>query len=90
MLNTFLMSFICQGKQVQTGFQKGMERILGVDEKHVATKGTEALGEDTAAADLQSDETGNDLARTRYQRLFWEPVVEGQVSLRLSNTSPVF
>ena len=39
------------------------------------------LGEDATEADASS--STKDRLRDRYQRLFWEPVVEGQVRLRL-------
>ncbi len=73
----------CQGKQLQTGFLKGMEFSLGVTEKHVSSKSAtkraaEELGEDAVEADELSEAT-KDVARARYQRLFWEPVVEGKV-----------
>lgn len=70
-----------EGKQLQTGFQVGMEYILGVAErrKNVSATATAALSEETIKADIQFDEEGNDLkARERYQRLFWEPTAEGQ------------
>ena len=61
-----------------------MEKILGVEEaskrmqKHV-TEGSEMLGDDTTKADLAYDDFGNDEARHRYQRLFWEPHAETAV-----------
>ena len=42
-------------------------------------RGARELGEDAAEADKLSEAT-KDVARARYQRLFWEPVVEGKVS----------
>ncbi|KAI0803188.1 eukaryotic mitochondrial regulator protein-domain-containing protein, partial [Irpex lacteus] len=69
-----------KGKQLQTGFQEGMEELLGVKKESI-TRISDALGEDTVAADSQADESGNDAARTRYQRMFWEPTPE--------NASPV-
>ncbi|RPD82243.1 hypothetical protein L226DRAFT_607404 [Lentinus tigrinus ALCF2SS1-7] len=71
-----------KGKELQTGFLKGMEFSLGVTEKHVSSKGAtkraaEELGEDAVEADELSEAT-KDVARARYQRLFWEPVVEGK------------
>ena len=63
-----------------------MEAILGVsaaEKKHSlgAPKGAEILGVDTTFADANYDEVGNDEARHRYQRMFWEPYPEGAVSL---------
>ncbi|OCH95683.1 hypothetical protein OBBRIDRAFT_787888 [Obba rivulosa] len=71
-----------EGKPIQTGFQLGMEEILGVNEEKaritdvVFRRGQAELGEDTTGADLDADSV--DRARERYQRLFWEPVVEGK------------
>lgn len=64
-----------------------MEFSLGVSEKKPlsaktgALPGAQELGEDTVEADELSEAT-KDIARARYQRLFWEPVVEGQVRRR--------
>lgn len=38
---------------------------------------------DTTAADLQDQDEANDRARDRYQRLFWEPVADNEVSSAL-------
>ncbi len=77
-----MLSLLLQGKQLQTGFVEGMEGCLGIAEKlntvlsnRVAAM---SLGEDAVEAD-QLSEASKDIARVRYQRLFWEPVVEGQV-----------
>ncbi|KAI0684764.1 eukaryotic mitochondrial regulator protein-domain-containing protein, partial [Cytidiella melzeri] len=64
-----------KGKSLQTGFQEGMEELLGVKEHSIA-RISDALGEDAIAADEQADESGNDTARMRYQRMFWEPTIE--------------
>lgn len=57
-----------------------MEYILGVKDNKRATSGALAsLSENAIEADIQYDTEGNDKARTRYQRQFWEPVPEGQV-----------
>ncbi|KAI0095224.1 eukaryotic mitochondrial regulator protein-domain-containing protein, partial [Irpex rosettiformis] len=69
-----------QGKQLQTGFQEGMEELLAVKKESI-TRLSDSLGEDTIAADSQADESGNDAARMRYQRMFWEPTPE--------NNSPI-
>ncbi|KAL4252511.1 hypothetical protein ABKN59_002757 [Abortiporus biennis] len=66
-------------KQIQTGFLAGMETALGVSRTvKVALRAEEELGEDAILADAQNEVPGNDAARVRYQRMFWEPVVEGQ------------
>ena len=41
------------------------------------------LSEDTRSADAQTEAEGNSKARFRYQRLFWEPVVEGEVRFQV-------
>lgn len=57
-----------------------MEYILGVKDNKKATSGALALlSENAIQADIQHEQEGNDKARTRYQRHFWEPVPEGQV-----------
>lgn len=65
-----------------------MEAILGVQldaKKHRlgAREGAELLGENTTLADADYDEFGNDKARHRYQRMFWEPHAEDAVRLIL-------
>ena len=60
-----------------------MEYVLGVTEKQLSMRtgirtGGQELGEDAVEADELSEAT-KDVARGRYQRLFWEPVVEGKV-----------
>ncbi|PCH34068.1 hypothetical protein WOLCODRAFT_94781 [Wolfiporia cocos MD-104 SS10] len=72
-------------KQLQTGFLDGMEEILGVvdqqkskADRHVSIQGAAELGEDTSMADAQMDGERSNRARERYQRLFWEPIAEGQ------------
>lgn len=63
-----------------------MEKILGVKEVNVRRgmpEGSETLGEDTTIADKDYDANGNDEARYRYQRMFWEPYQEGTVSLNV-------
>ena len=52
-----------------------MEHILDVPE---APRPSKELSSDAIDADQLSEET-KDIARNRYQRLFWEPVVEGKV-----------
>ncbi|KAM5532251.1 hypothetical protein V8D89_014090 [Ganoderma adspersum] len=69
-------------KPLQTGFLKGMENALGVTEKQASLRGArrtggQELGEDAVEADELSEATKN-VARDRYQRLFWEPTLEGQ------------
>jgi len=71
-----------QGKPLQTGFLKGMEQILGVTydaRKHKTHEHWVESRMRTVEADALDQAEGDDRARTRYQRMFWEPVVEGQV-----------
>ncbi|KAI0308109.1 eukaryotic mitochondrial regulator protein-domain-containing protein [Multifurca ochricompacta] len=70
-----------QGKPLQTGFLKGMEQILGVTydtSKHKTHEDWVESRIQTVEADALDQAEGDDQARTRYQRMFWEPVVEGQ------------
>jgi hypothetical protein len=74
-----------QKKPLQTGFLYGMERLLDVKqdlrdvresadvEDHPRYQVEEADAED------QEDGAERDLARQRYQRFFFESIVEGQV-----------
>lgn len=48
-----------------------------------AAEGAESLGQDATLADADYDEVGNDKARHRYQRMFWEPHAEDNVRLVL-------
>ncbi|KAH9837357.1 eukaryotic mitochondrial regulator protein-domain-containing protein [Rhodofomes roseus] len=70
-----------ENKPLQTGFQVGMEEILGVTDNiktvRGAAQGSQELGSDATQADA-ANPVGKARARDRYQRLFWEPVVEGQ------------
>ncbi|EJF67220.1 hypothetical protein DICSQDRAFT_96444 [Dichomitus squalens LYAD-421 SS1] len=71
-----------RNKPLQTGFLKGMEYALGVTEKQTSMRtgrrtGGQELGENAVEADELSEAT-KDFARARYQRMFWEPVVEGK------------
>jgi len=71
---------------MQTGFVVGMEEILGVTDKEKSLKSRNfssvltqsELGEDASQVDAQVDSERSNRARERYQRLFWEPVAEGQ------------
>ncbi|KAF8273040.1 eukaryotic mitochondrial regulator protein-domain-containing protein [Lactarius quietus] len=71
---------VCLGKTLQTGFLKGMEQILGVTYdagKHKTHEGWVESRIQTVEADALDQAEGDNKARTRYQRMFWEPVVEG-------------
>src|SRR6266404_9020259 len=71
-----------QGKLLQTGFLKGMEPLLGVTydaSKHKTHEDWVESRIQTVEADALDQAKGDSKARTRYQRMFWEPVVEGTV-----------
>jgi hypothetical protein len=59
-----------------------MEYVLDVKQPTSVGSG-EMLSEDTLKVDAQHEAEGDDPARTRYLRLFWEPVVEGQVRIHV-------
>ncbi|KAF8640706.1 hypothetical protein AX17_000362 [Amanita inopinata Kibby_2008] len=71
-----------KGKQLQTGFQQGMEKLLGVkdDERMRTAALKQGKGDrtryDAHEADILEQEENRDAARQRYQRLYWESVPE--------------
>ncbi|KAF9532089.1 eukaryotic mitochondrial regulator protein-domain-containing protein [Crepidotus variabilis] len=89
--------WIKQGKELQTGFQKGMDRVLQA-QTHSATPKFSAMlrnevykelqrqdftppeinpeRADVHKADMLEQEERRDLARDRYQRLYWEAIPE--------------
>ncbi|KAA1467779.1 hypothetical protein DENSPDRAFT_832918 [Dentipellis sp. KUC8613] len=70
-----------KGKTIQTGFREGMETILGVkrdEEVYASRQDWMDSRTDVDAADALDQAEGNDPARNRYRRMFWEPVVEGE------------
>ncbi|KAH7886196.1 eukaryotic mitochondrial regulator protein-domain-containing protein [Phlebopus sp. FC_14] len=88
-------AWLKEKKPLQTGFTKGMERLLGVSDLSDPVKVEEPDGDtpvqyyhtgpkpestryDVEEADRQDEIEGKDMARQRYQRLFWETVPEGQ------------
>ncbi|KAI0257245.1 eukaryotic mitochondrial regulator protein-domain-containing protein [Lactifluus subvellereus] len=74
-------SWMKEGKPLQTGFLRGMEQLLGVTydaSKHKTHQDWVESRIQTVEADALDQAEGDDQARTRYQRMFWEPVVEGQ------------
>jgi hypothetical protein len=59
-----------------------MEQILGVTydaSKHKTHEHWVESRMHTVEADALDQAEGDNPARTRYQRMFWEPVAEGQV-----------
>jgi hypothetical protein len=76
-----------QGKTLQSGFLKGMEQLLGVTydaSKHKTHEDWVESRIQTVEADALDQAEGDNKARTRYQRMFWEPVVEGTVRVSFS------
>ena len=71
-----------QGKQVQTGFTKGMELILNASQSDNTERTfVNAIRYDVHEADTLEAEERRDAARQRYQRSYWESVPEdGRVS----------
>ena len=55
-----------------------LDLVSTVDTRSTSGVTVKELGEDAVEADELSEAT-KDVARARYQRLFWEPVVEGKV-----------
>jgi hypothetical protein len=61
--------------------------LLGVPPE--ATYGeVESSWHDTIQADTLDQEEGKDIARQRYQRMFWEAVPDGSVCSRISYDVP--
>ncbi|KAF7307489.1 hypothetical protein MIND_00543400 [Mycena indigotica] len=84
-----------KGKPLQTGFQWGMEKLLGVKtpganyflSETPATLADEGMPErvDVDKADMLEQLENRDAARQRFQRQYWESVVDdGRASLSLS------
>jgi hypothetical protein len=68
-------------KQLQTGFLSGMETLLGVQQEALIRKSrprneADESRYDVTEADALEEREGRELARQRYQRLFWESVPE--------------
>ena len=67
-----------------------MEKLLGVTydaSKHKTHQDWVESRIQTVEADALDQAEGDDQARTRYQRMFWEPVVEGEVCDSKASTS---
>ncbi|KZP28832.1 hypothetical protein FIBSPDRAFT_682129, partial [Athelia psychrophila] len=70
-----------ENKPLQTGFQAGMEWCLGVTQhaEHSAFQRVpETAQADVREADALMEAEGNDPARLRYRKMFWEPVADGK------------
>lgn len=66
-----------------------MEQILGVTydaRKHKTHEHWVESRINTVEADALDQAEGDNKARTRYQRMFWEPVVEGEVRVSRAST----
>ncbi|TFK41967.1 eukaryotic mitochondrial regulator protein-domain-containing protein [Crucibulum laeve] len=64
-----------QGKQLQTGFQAGMEKLLMVKSISPSTS-VDADRYDVHEADTLEHDENRDASRQRYQRLYWESTPE--------------
>ncbi|KIY50679.1 hypothetical protein FISHEDRAFT_39276 [Fistulina hepatica ATCC 64428] len=64
-----------KGKPLQTGFQFGMEYILGVNPAEVR-RGLGTFWANTSAADKLEEDENRDVLRARYERMYWEPLPE--------------
>ncbi|KAK0198771.1 eukaryotic mitochondrial regulator protein-domain-containing protein [Armillaria mellea] len=63
---------LLEGKTLQTGFRKGMEKLVSVrDSRRRVTS-----REDANEADEIEEEPGRQAARDRYERHFWESLLE--------------
>jgi len=59
-----------------------MEKLLGVEQNEISRRGLEKheadpLRHDVNEADVLSEEEGQDWARQRYRRMYWESIAEG-------------
>ncbi|KAI0316494.1 eukaryotic mitochondrial regulator protein-domain-containing protein [Amylostereum chailletii] len=73
--------YVLLGKSIQTGFVHGMEKALGIEDDSKRFKSHEDWIESRMSvveADALDQVQGHEMARARYQRMFWEPVVEGE------------
>lgn len=83
---------------MQTGFQQGMEKLLGVDQE-IKTR-QEWGRRDVHEADILEQDENRDAVRQRYQRLYWESIPESRgvsnlissrhIDLKLNSRSPLF
>ncbi|KAJ3575228.1 hypothetical protein NP233_g1224 [Leucocoprinus birnbaumii] len=62
-----------QGKPIQYGFQRGMEKLLGA-KSHTTTENLEGPRWDATEADNLEQDENRDAQRRRYQRHYWESV----------------
>ncbi|KAF8628248.1 hypothetical protein AX15_004023 [Amanita polypyramis BW_CC] len=71
-----------KGKQLQVGFQQGMEKLLGVEEDERIRNAARRQARqdwtryDVHEADTLEQEEDRDAARQRYQRSYWESTSE--------------
>ncbi|EAU92325.1 hypothetical protein CC1G_00544 [Coprinopsis cinerea okayama7 len=64
-----------KGKQLQTGFQAGMELLLRATTHKAASQADRRY--DVHEADILEQDENRDAMRQRYQRAYWESVPEG-------------
>ncbi|KZT30930.1 hypothetical protein NEOLEDRAFT_1053084, partial [Neolentinus lepideus HHB14362 ss-1] len=67
-----------KGKEVQTGFLAGMEKVLDVPDVPLTAETAGDPRRDVSEADALDEVEGEDVDREKYQRMFWEDVAEGQ------------
>jgi hypothetical protein len=83
LLSTVTNHTLAQKKPLQTGFLSGMEWCLGV-RRHVQISKIKRWDEtehpryDAREADALMEAEGNDPARLRYRKMFWEAVPDGK------------
>jgi len=65
-----------EDKQIQHGFQKGMEKLLGVKTQKAEQALQDGSRWDVAEADSLEQDEKRDAQRQRYQRHYWESVPE--------------
>ena len=85
-------NYLTQKKPLQTGFTAGMEWCLGVtrQERHTRERsdGEADTHDDVQEADALMETEGNDPARLRYSKMFWEAVPDGQVRIATHSLLP--
>jgi len=70
-----ILNFL-QKKQIQYGFQHGMDKLLGVKPHESAEAHWDGPRWDALEADVLEQDENRDAQRRRYQRHYWESVPE--------------
>ncbi|EKM83961.1 hypothetical protein AGABI1DRAFT_88779 [Agaricus bisporus var. burnettii JB137-S8] len=65
-----------ENKQIQYGFQKGMEKLLGVTQRRLSRLQEDASRWNVTEADSLEQDENRDAQRQRYQQHYWESVPE--------------